>query len=267
MNTQRGGAKQPHVPRKDSIPSAPGFSRSYRRQSAHADEMSFQIVVEQTDLWITVRRAAGVDFAREALERVNFLRRQIRNWMLIDPAFGPSFSPLAVADHAPEIVRRMGEACARMGVGPMAAVAGAVASMTADHLLRFSSEVIVENGGDVMLHSTRDRVVALLPDPGQGAVLGLRISAGEFPVSVCSSSSTIGHSLSFGKGELAAVRARDAFLADAAATAFCNRLQKPEDVRRVLEEAAALPDAPIEGLFLQCGEAVGVWGNMELVAL
>ncbi len=268
----------------------PGFHRFYRKASAHDDEQSFQVVAGQTDLWITVRRVPGIDFAKEALACVADLRSQLQSWMLLEPAFGPALTPLSVPAHAPHIVRRMSAACARMGVGPMAAVAGGIASLVAEHLLRFSPDVIVENGGDIMLHSTRERVIALLPDPGRKAVLAVRIREGEFPVSLCSSSSTIGHSLSFGNGELAVVRARDAFFADAAATAFCNALREADDVQKVLDTAAELGVAGsaaekeqrgaqeqhpepgdgawgVEGVFVQCKGVVGVWGNMELVPL
>lgn len=242
--------------------------RSYRRASPHAEERSFQIVVEQSDLWITVDKAArDVDLEGIALSRVREVRAQISAWMHLAPDFAVSLVPLAVPDHAPEVVRRMCEAAAIMGVGPMATVAGAIAMLTAEALLPYSANCIVENGGDGMLHSTRDRVVALLHDPSHKAQLGLRIPAEEFPLSLCASSGAFGHSLSFGKGELAVVRARDAFLADAAATAFCNMLKELEDAGRVAELAGDFADRGIDGVFAQCQGGIGIWGAMELVAL
>lgn len=227
------------------------------------------MVVEESDLWITV---GGVDenapFLEEAtLARVRELRAHIRAWMLLDPSFGESLTPVAAPAHAPEIIRRMCAAAKVMGVGPMATVAGAVATLVADALLPWCRECMVENGGDSMLHSSRERVVALLADPRGRATLGLRIPAEAFPLSLCGSSGRFGHSLSFGNGELAVVRSKDAFLADAAATAFCNMLKKPEDVGAVAENASTFQSAGIDGVFLQCGENMGIWGDMELVAL
>lgn len=242
-------------------------ARSYRRLSPHAGERSFQLVVEQSDLWITVSADAEEDLEALALQRVTQVRAQLRAWMLLDPSFGPSLVPVAVPDHAPEVVRNMCRAASVMGVGPMATVAGAVAALTAEVLLPFSADCIVENGGDSMLHSTRDRVVALLPDPGTAARVGIRLAAEDFPVSLCASSASFGHSLSFGKGELAVVRSRDPYLADAAATAFCNRLREPEDAERVADWAKELASEGIDGVFVQCRGKIAVWGNMELVAL
>ena len=259
--------KQAKTASAHRMPSAPAFARSYRQPSAHSGEASFQVVVEQTDLWITTRICESVDLAAIALQNVNILRSQLMAWMLIDPRFGESLYPLPVPDHAPPMIHRMGLASALVNVGPMATVAGAIAAMVAESLLPYSPDVIVENGGDVVLHSTRDRLIGLLPDPQNSAVLGIRIAQGEFPASVCSSSSTIGHSLSFGVGELAVVRAADAFVADAAATAFCNMLQGPDDVQKVADLAAGLEHEGIQGVYVQCQGNIGIWGNMELVAL
>lgn len=247
---------------------AAGSGRFYRRASPHADECSFQIVVEQSDLWITVgKNAHCAELRAIAFDRVQEVRARISAWIHLMPDFAASLTPVATPDHAPEVIRRMSRAAGIMGVGPMATVAGAVAMLTAEALLPYSPDCLVENGGDSMLHSTRDRIVALLPDPANTAVLGLRIPAADFPLSLCSSSATFGHSLSFGKGELAVVRARDAFLADAAATAFCNMLQEPEDAGRVAELAADYAAQGIDGVFVQCQGSIGIWGAMELVAL
>lgn len=246
---------------------AAAHHRSYRRLSPCADERSFQIVVEQTDLWITVRKDCAEDLEGLALRKVNEIRSQIRSWMLLEPDFGASMLPVPVPDHAPAVVRRMAAATALMNVGPMAAVAGAVAFCVAEELVRFTPDCLVENGGDSMLHSSRERVVGLLSDPAGGAVVGLRLKPEDFPLSLCASSSFIGHSFSFGKGDLAVVRSRDAFVADAAATAFCNMLQEPDDAGRVAEYAAGFAQIGVDGVFLQCGGSIGVWGDMELTAL
>ena len=241
--------------------------RFYRRASPHAGEHSFQIVVEQSDLWITVRDDCPADLESIALAQVNSIRSQIRAWMELEPLFGPSLTPVPVPAHAPEVIRRMSEAAALMHVGPMATVAGAVAELTARELVRFSPDCLVENGGDLMLHSTRDRAISLLSEPSVGTGFGLLVKKEEFPLSICASSASIGHSLSLGQGDLAVVKARDAFVADAAATAFCNRLHRPEDVGAVAEYAAAFAYAGIQGVFLQCCGQIGVWGNMELTTL
>ena len=63
------------------------------------------------------------------------------------------------------------------------------------------------------------------------------------------------------------VRAKDAFVADAAATAFCNMLQTADDVGRVAEYAAGFAPAGVDGVFFQCRGNIGIWGAMELTSL
>ncbi len=250
--------------------------RNYRRPSAHSDEVSFQVVLGESDLWITVLASSGAEkMACLALETLGVVRSQLQAWIALRPEFAASLTPLppGAAEGAPEIAVKMLRASAGMGVGPMAAVAGAVAGAVAESLARESAECLVENGGDTMLYSTRERTVALLVDPRRGAGLGLRLSPEDFPVSLCASSAFIGNSLSLGQGDLAVVRSRDPCLADAGATAFCNMLQKAGDCARAVERArrgfrrAKGQEAGVDGIFVQCCHNMAVWGNMELAAL
>ena len=181
-------------------------------------EVRFQVVVEQTDLLIVAEK----DLQAEIASHVSQVRGEIKNWIMFHPEFAESLSPVKVPDSAPDIIRAMAYAGAACDVGPMAAVAGAVAQSVADRFVADSSNILVENGGDTYLHSTCERIVALLAEPDSGAMVGLRIEAGSFPVAICASSGTIGHSLSLGSGDLVAVRAKDARFADAAATALCK---------------------------------------------
>lgn len=238
-----------------------GTHRNYRSGVNPAPgETSFQVVVEETDLLVVAR----ADLSAETTRIVTRLRGQIKAYMALDPAFGPSLTPVPVPDTAPAIIRSMAEAALHCGVGPMAAVAGTVAEYSARALLDQSPDILVENGGDLFLCSTRRRVVAILADPSGGASLGLALEAKDFPCSLCASSATIGHSLSLGKGELVVTRAANASLADAAATALCNMLRSHQDLGRVTAQAEAWG---LDGVFAQCNGAISVWGGMELVAL
>ncbi len=239
--------------------------RSYRAQTGNADEKAFQAQLEESDLWIVCLKNTPADLPEQVLRYLGDLRASLKGWMNIDPQFGPSLTPLPQRPEAPEIAQRMLRAGAAMRVGPMAAVAGAVAQAVCERFAQYSSEFVVENGGDIFMRSTRERRVALLPDPSSGSAIGLKFRADMFPLAVCSSSSTIGHSLSFGKGELVTVVGKDAALADAAATRYCNLLQGPKDIEKILEMARKNP--MVTGVFAQCGEQMGLWGDMELVAL
>jgi ApbE superfamily uncharacterized protein (UPF0280 family) len=197
------------------------------------------------------------------LDLVNELRGQIKAWIRLQPEFRTSLAPVPVPAGAPEIVRRMAVGAELAGVGPFAAVAGAVAHMVAESFAGRFPDLIVENGGDIYIYSRRERIVGLLPNP-QGALIGVRILPEDCPVSLCASSAHIGPSLSLGKGDLAVVRATDGALADACATALCNMLREAGDVDRAVRRAEDMQKIGVQGVFLQCAERIGIWGKMEL---
>jgi ApbE superfamily uncharacterized protein (UPF0280 family) len=252
--TRVGRQRAPHL----------SADRNYRRSfRARSGEVAFQAVVEQSDLWIVARS----DLTSAALSALHAVRGELKAYMVLHPEFAESLEPVEVSANASDVVRAMAEAGRVCGVGPMAAVAGAVSEFVAGALLPRSADVLVENGGDIFMHSTRERTVALLPDPGSGAHLGLRIPEGAFPVSVCSSSASIGHSLSLGRGELVTVLADTGALADAAATALCNMLRTAKDLDRVLASARSWTAQGLRGVFAQGGGQVAAWGEIELVTL
>jgi len=82
---------------------------------------------------------------------------------------------------------------------------------------------------------------------------------------VCTSSATVGHSLSLGRADAACVLAPSAALADAAATALGNRVHGPDTIAPALSWVATLPD--ILGAVVIVGEKLGAWGRVELVPL
>ena len=81
-------------------------------------------------------------------------------------------------------------------------MAGAVSQAVVDALGEGCPDLLVENGGDLVLRSTTERTVALLAQPTAGACLGLRFSPAALPAAVCASSATVGHSLSLGRADM-----------------------------------------------------------------
>jgi ApbE superfamily uncharacterized protein (UPF0280 family) len=194
-------------------------------------------------------------------------RRALESYVADYPEFRSALAPVPMRAHAPEIARRMHRAADRAGVGPMAAVAGAFSQMAAEAALASGAEeAIVENGGDIYASSPEELVVALHASEVSvlADALALRISPREMPVAVCSSSSFMGHSLSFGACDLATVVADDASVADAMATAACNRVRGPGDIDAALEWTVSI--AAVRGALIVVGEAVGMVGRLpELV--
>jgi hypothetical protein len=222
----------------------------------------FRVVVKETDLWVLAAR----DFSPEVRDLVIQERQQLEAYIAGHPDFLTSLVPWPADPFAPPVVREMIEAARATGVGPMAAVAGALAARVGRQLASLSPEVIVENGGDIFMAITQPATIALFA--GKSPLshrVGLKIDPSLSPLGVCTSSATVGHSLSFGRADAACVLAESAALADAAATALGNRVQGPDTIASALAWAAALPN--ILGAVVIVGEKLGAWGQVELVPL
>jgi len=219
--------------------------RVYRELHLEVDLVHFQIKLKETDLDIGVRRAAfAPDLALRTSELVRRARKDIEDYIAVDPVFATTLEPHPVPATAPDIVRAMAAASAPCGVGPMAAVAGAVAQWVGRELARFSRDVIVENGGDIYLRSRRGRTIGVFAgtSPFTGTLaIELPREAAEDGLGVCTSSGTVGHSLSFGRADAAVIVAKCALLADAAATATGNRVKGKADLEAAVDYACSMP--------------------------
>lgn len=204
------------------------------------------------------------------IEEIKKQRALLESYIQRCPDFLSALSPIKLLPDPPEIVIRMHEASLATGVGPMAAVAGAVAQFAAQAALSGDNqlavpEAIVENGGDMYLSAREEVVIALYAGKSPLAgKLAFRLMPPQMPISICSSSSKMGHSLSFGDCDLATVAAKDGALADAAATLTCNRVKTREDINPALEETMAIPG--VLGVLVIKDDQIGLAGDLpELV--
>ncbi len=236
--------------------------RDYRTRMAREGLVGFRVVVKETDLWVLAAR----DFTPEVREVALQERRQLESYIAAHPGFLEALAPWPEDPFAPGLAREMIAAAAQVGVGPMAAVAGAMAQRVGRALSPHSAEVIVENGGDIFIQVQQPATIALFAgkSPLSGKV-GLKIDPAWGPLGVCTSSGTVGHSLSFGKADAACVIAADAALADAAATALGNRVPDAGAMPVALEWAGTVPE--ILGAVVIVGEKLGAWGRVELAPL
>ncbi|HHX76926.1 MAG TPA: UPF0280 family protein, partial [Firmicutes bacterium] len=198
-----------------------GYSlRRYRTQT-DADLKSFRVTVKETDLLIRVDKAGYREGLVSEVETLILRNRSLlEDYIKEDPAFASSLAPYLVGPEAPLIARRMVLAANPAGVGPMAAVAGVFAALTGDFLRQSCREVIVENGGDIYLASNKKRLVAILAGSSPfNNRLALEVPSGTRPFGVCTSSGSVGPSLSLGRADAAVVLSHDVPLADAVATA------------------------------------------------
>lgn len=236
--------------------------RTYRTRMARKGLVPFRVAVKETDLLVLAVR----DLTRQVRQAVVRERQQLEGYIEAHPAFLGSLAPVPEDPFAPPVVREMIAAGRRAGVGPMAAVAGALAERVGRAVMSLSQEVIVENGGDIFLKVTRPATVALYAGTSPlSHQVGLKIDPLLGPVGVCTSSGTLGHSLSRGRADAACVLASSAALADACATALGNRVPDAGAVNDALEWVAGVPG--ILGGLVIVGDKLGAWGRVELAPL
>jgi ApbE superfamily uncharacterized protein (UPF0280 family) len=177
--------------------------------------------------------------AQLAMDDIRKARGIIESWIFGHPEFLTSLEPIDYSEHMPSIVREMVEASAAAGVGPMASVAGVIAESACRKMREGGSSIcLVENGGDVFAITDKTLRIALYAGDGSPANgLCVELDKENTPLSVCSSSSTMGHSLSFGDCDLVTIAGKSAALADSLATATCNRIRKESDMDSALSWA------------------------------
>ena len=235
---------------------------TYRSWSKRQGLISFNATVKETNLHIQARS----NLAEQAVRAVLHAREMIESYLEVDPQFLTSLVPLRERFPAPPIIIDMIRAASLANVGPMAAVAGAVAEFTGKALLNHSPEVIVENGGDIFMKLENDAVFGIYAGNSPLSMeTGVRIKAGTSPVALCTSSGTLGHSKSFGRADAVTVISASCTLADAAATALGNLVQTESDVQLAIDRGIEI--SGVSGIIVIKGKTLGAWGEVELVRL
>ncbi|MDK2781891.1 MAG: uncharacterized protein PWR13_919 [Archaeoglobi archaeon] len=197
-------------------------------------------------------------FIEEAERIIKMLRGELEAYILRDPIFYVTLEPHEPLEDAPEIVRRMCEAGELFNVGPMASVAGAISQMTMERLAELGCrDGFIENGGDIAMINERRRKIEVYHGRGNFRII-LEFPSSDEIIGICTSSASIGHSISFGVANAATVIAEDAIIADAGATALCNQAT-PENFEDVLREITSVRGVlgalvVFDDFFSACGE-------------
>lgn len=237
-------------------------ARTYRQRTSARGLVSFRVAIKETDLWVSADRS----LEKETTDLILRYRHQLEAYINGHPGFMTTLQPYPEDPYAAPMVREMISITRKIGVGPMASVAGAIAQFVGRDLLEFTDQVIVENGGDIFLKLGREVNVALFAgDSSLSEKIGLKIPVSRMPMGVCSSSGTVGHSLSMGGADVVCLLSPSAVLADGAATALCNRVRSKKDLERLAEWAGRIEG--ILGGVAVLGNSMATWGDVELVAL
>jgi ApbE superfamily uncharacterized protein (UPF0280 family) len=189
-------------------------------------------------------------------------RGAIEAYIARQPGFRTALEPLAIKARAPRVIRLMAAAAARANVGPMASVAGAIAQDTVEALVAAGAGyAIMDNGGDIVLHIDRPVTIGIFTGPAAIRDIALRFLPRSNIFSVCTSSGTVGHSLSFGRADAATVIAGNGYLADAVATALGNRVKKGSEKEIVQAIRESLVDG-VEGMLVVANDRMGLGGEL-----
>lgn len=235
--------------------------RTYRQWVKSEGLVTFEVKEHETDLLISASKNLEAA-SREAI--LNY-RHDIESYIKKHEDFFTSLDPLEVDTDAPKIVKAMAEAAGVAGVGPMAAVAGAVAEFVGRDLLTLSDEIIVENGGDIFIKSAHSRLIGIYAgdkSPFTGKI-AVEIPPAEQGIGVCTSSGTVSHSLSFGRADAVLIISGNTVLADAAATAAGNAVKSPESIEKGIDIARSIKG--VDGVLILAADKMGSWGNIKIV--
>jgi len=236
--------------------------RIYRHWIKEKDLFSFSASVKETDLYILSQSNLTANALKSITKHRNSLEKYIEN----HPHFLTSLEPIPIEQNAPAIVKDMAVAAEAVGVGPMAAVAGAIAEAVGKDLLADSAEVIVENGGDIFLKSELKRLIGIYAgsSPFTGKI-ALEVDPHDTSLGICTSSRTVGHSLSFGEADAVIVLSQSTSLADAAATAIGNRVKTTESISTEIEKSQTIKG--LIGVIIIKGDNIGLWGDVKIADL
>ncbi len=237
-------------------------NRTYRNLVHTNNLKSFNVTVKETDLFVSAAKPME-DLTKELILRY---RGYIEVYIQTYPEFKETLRPFHINGPAPIIIQDMAIAGRNAGVGPMAAVAGAIAENVGIDLLSHTDEVIVENGGDVFLKTNEPVTIGIFAGTSPlNLRMGLRIDSSSRPVSVCTSSGTVGHSLSFGKADAVCVVSGSGSLADAAATSIGNQVKAKRDIQPAIIFGKKIEG--VTGLVVVMDDKIGIWGDLEVVPL
>jgi ApbE superfamily uncharacterized protein (UPF0280 family) len=232
------------------------------RSAAASDLLKFRVEVGESDLWIL----SDQDIHYDVQKHLKTFRQQLKEYIYNFPEFAITLQPYPDDPEAPELVSWMITATSKAGVGPMASVAGVIAGMIGRQFKNCCRELIIENGGDIYLHTVTERIISIYAgDSAFSMKTGVVIPPEPHGLGVCTSAGTVGPSLSFGRADAAVVISPDVGLADAVATAVANRIQTTADLTKAIDFASTI--SGITGVVVIKNDKMAAWGEVKLVPL
>ncbi len=238
--------------------------RLYRRYLTGSRFFPFNVKVKETDLWIAVNsKAYSAELQSLTETAILKIRHPLEQYLQHNPQIASALKPCLVEPDAPPLLLEMVRAGNLAGVGPMAAVAGAIAEAVGSYLLKLAEEVIVENGGDLFIKVKEPVTIGIQAGSSIfSGKLSLQVEPERTPLGICTSSGTVGPSISFGHADAAVAVAPSTALADAAATALGNLVKEESDLEKAIRFAQKIEG--LTGALLLIGDRIAAWGDIRL---
>lgn len=234
--------------------------RFYRNITRPDDLLCYEVKFKETDLWCCTK----TDLRTIIENRVFFYRHQLEEYIQKRPVFKESLIPIRDDPFAPAIVKEMISVSEQVGVGPMATVAGAISEFLGRDISPLTDEFIIENGGDVSIKTQRDRMILVYAKKSPfSRKIAIRLKEKDKPYGVCTSSATVGPSLSLGKADAVSIVADSALFADGLATCIGNSVKSKDDIAMAIETGKTFPG--VIGILIIVGDNLGIWGDLEII--
>lgn len=234
--------------------------RFYHKYMNTEGFIKFNVSNKESELEILSK----IDLEKQANKYLYKYRNDIEEYIKKDTNFLKSLEPVNIQNNAPKIVKDMIQASNKLNVGPMATVAGAISEYVGKELLKYTDEITIENGGDIFIKCNKQKKVLIYAGKSPFSnKIALLIDPTKTPLGICTSSGTVGHSLSFGKSDAVVVLSPNTLLADAAATAIGNMINKPKDISKGIEFAKSIEE--ILGILIIIDDKMGAFGDIKLV--
>ncbi len=220
--------------------------------------------IKETFVWITADEKRYIEIAKEELKR---RRNDLERFTRWHPYFLVTLESYQIEEKnkIPEIVTRMKESAGKFGIGPMSAVAGTLAEFAVEAMRDAGATyAMVDNGGDVALISDREVLVGIYAGESPFSNrIALKLHPSSSLFGVCTSSGTVGHSISFGNADAATVISNSASLSDAAATALGNSVTDAQSVSKAF--GAVKHVEGIKGALIIYKDTLATWGEIPEV--
>jgi hypothetical protein len=205
------------------------------------------------------------EIAEMAQKEVVNLRKQLEHHISHHPEFKTSLTPVTSVPGVPDVALEMIISGIRTHTGPMASVAGMFAYQVGEKIRHHFKvkELVIENGGDYYIFLKEDLLMTVYAGTSPlSEKIGVIVPSKETPCGICTSSGTVGPSLSFGKADAVMVACYSPILADGWATSLANRVKSPSDIETVLKYSEQFPE--ILSLVIICEDKTGIRGNFEV---